>query len=346
MAYRKLSLKFYRKIFINFFFMLGKLLAAKNLLCQVKGHLRNLIMKVFIIGGTGAVGTHAVNSLERAGHDLIVLARKPEKAERLKARGKHVSNASIFDRSALAEAFSGCDAVVNLSSSIPPMSKFMLNGAWKANTKVRVEGSAAISAAATDAGVKRLLQESVSMLYPDSGNHWVDETTPVDKYPMAEANLAAEENAKRFTETGGVGVVLRFGWFYGPGATHSEQFMKMARYHLCVQMGKPNTYVSSIFTPDAGEAVAAALKVPAGIYNIVDNVPLTKREYANALGSAADVKWWIRTPGRAALLLGDRSTSLTRSIRASNEKFKRMSNWKPAFPSAREGWKQLAQSLS
>src|SRR5215831_6373687 len=42
--------------------------------------------------------------------------------------------------------------------------------------------------------------------------------------PMAQANLAAEVSANRFSTAGGAGVVLRFGWFYGPGARHSEEF--------------------------------------------------------------------------------------------------------------------------
>jgi nucleoside-diphosphate-sugar epimerase len=60
---------------------------------------------------------------------------------------------------------------------------------------------------------------------------------------MARANLAAEANANRFTAAGGVGVVLRFGWFYGPGATHSEEFFALARRHVCISMGRPTTCV-------------------------------------------------------------------------------------------------------
>lgn len=75
------------------------------------------------------------------------------------------------------------------------------------------------------------------MIYLDRGDDWVDEHVEVDRYPLAAANLAAEANTARFDQAGGIGVVLRFGWFYGPGATHSEQFFALAQHDICVQMG-------------------------------------------------------------------------------------------------------------
>jgi nucleoside-diphosphate-sugar epimerase len=180
---------------------------------------------------------------------------------------------------------------------------------------------------------------------PDRGTEWIDEDVPTDCYPMARANLAAESNAKRLSDAGGTGVVLRFGWFYGPGATHSEQFLALARRHVCVQMGRTDGYVSSIHVADGGAAVAAALHAPAGTFNIVDDQPLTKREYAEALAASARTTAWLRVPGRAALLLGDRSTSLTRSLRVSNARFKTATGWTPRYPSAREGWVATATAL-
>lgn len=302
-------------------------------------------MRVFVAGGTGAIGRHAVPALLREGHAVRALARSEERAHRLSAQGAEPVQVSIFDRAALAEALQGCDAVANLASAIPPSTKFMDTRAWEANDRVRTEGSAALVDAALAAGVARYLQESVAMLYPDHGAEWIDEAMPTDSFPMARANLAAEESANRFTDAGGVGVVMRFGWFYGPGATHSEEFLDLARRRVCVQMGRADTYVSSIHMEDGGAAVAAALAVPAGTYNIVDDEPLTKRAYADALASAVGKRPWLRLPGRAALLLGDRSTSLTRSIRASNAKFRDACAWAPRYPSAREGWKATVAAL-
>ena len=50
--------------------------------------------------------------------------------------------------------------------------------------------------------------------------------------------------------------------------------------------------------------MAGALHVPAGTYNVVDDEPLTKRDYAEALALAADKRPWVRGPGRLAFLSG------------------------------------------
>lgn len=302
-------------------------------------------MKVFVVGGTGAIGGHAVPALVRAGHEVTALARTPEKAALLSKQGATPIMVSIFDSAALTEAFRGRHAVVNLASAIPPTSKFMQTKAWADNDRVRIKGSAAIVDAAIAAGVSRVAQESVSMLYRDRGGVWIDEDWPTDRFPMAHANHTAEASVNRFSAAGGMGVVLRFGWFYGPGATHSEEFLALARRRICVMMGPPNTYVSSIHVADGGAAVAAALTAPAGTYNIVDDEPLTKRAYADALAAAAGKRVCLRVPGRLALLLGDRSTSLTRSLRVSNARFREASGWSPRYPSAREGWIATANAL-
>ena len=260
-------------------------------------------------------------------------------------RGANPVTVSMFDRAALADAFRGHDAVVNLATSMPSMATFLFRRAWRPTERVRIEGSAAVVDAALAAGVPCLVQESVSMLYPDRGDEWIDEHVEPAPFPNARGNLAAEASTTRFSDAGRVGVVLRLGLFYGPGARHSEQFLAMARHHVVPLIGDPESYLSSIHVADGGAAVAAALHVPAGTYNVVDDAPLTKRQYAHALAIAAGTRPWVRGPGRLALLSGHRMLSLTRSMRVSNQRFRAASGWRPRYPSAREGWLATAESI-
>lgn len=303
-----------------------------------------VIVRVFILGGTGAIGGHALPALVAAGHEVSALVRTPEKAAAVRAQGADPVMGSMFDRADLTEAFRGHDAVVSLATSMPSMATFVFRRAWRPTERVRIEGSAAVVDAAIAARVPRLVQESVSMVYPDQGDEWINEDVDPDPYPNARGNLAAEASATRFNEAEGIGIVLRLGLFYGPGAHHSEQLLAMARNHVVPLIGHPETYLSSIHMVDGGAAVAAALHVPAGTYNVVDDGPLTKREYAQALSLAAGKRPWVRGPGRLALLLGDRMTSLTRSMRVSNRRFREASGWQPRYPSAREGWIATAES--
>jgi len=297
-------------------------------------------MRVFVTGGTGAIGTHAVPALIAAGHSVTALARGAAKAGALRGQGAEPVSVSLFDRGALTEAFAGHDAVVNLASALPSTTAFIRKSAWAECERVRTEGSATVVDAALDAGVPRLIQESVSMIYRDGGSDWIDEDHPVDHYPISRGNHAAEASARRFA---GDATILRFGVFYGPHAAHSEQILDMAKWHIGFSPGRSDTYISSIHVMDAANAVVAALSTPSGTYNIVDDTPLTKREYADACAAAVERRIWISGPGRLALLLGDRLTSITRSLRVSNKRFRDASGWAPRYPSAAEGYRAMAQ---
>jgi nucleoside-diphosphate-sugar epimerase len=94
--------------------------------------------------------------------------RRSSRIHRLRRRrGAHPFEVPIFDRAGLTAALDGCDAVVNLATANP--SAFLRRRAWRENDRIRTAGSAAVVGAAIAAGVPRVLQESVVMLYPDRG---------------------------------------------------------------------------------------------------------------------------------------------------------------------------------
>lgn len=232
--------------------------------------------------------------------------------------------------------------LVNLASALPPAHRMILTSAWTANHRVRAEGSANVVDAALKVGIPRLIQESIVMIYRDGGDRWIDEDWPTDRFPTAAGNHAAEASAQRFIDGGGVALTLRFGIFYGLGAAHSEQIMALARRHIGFQAGRPDSYISSIHVADAASAVVAALEVPSGTYNVVDDQPVTARDNSNAMAAAVGTNTWLRAPGRAASLLGQRTTSLTRSLRVSNARFQTATAWKPRYVSVWEGYRAMA----
>lgn len=299
-------------------------------------------MRIFVAGGTGAIGRYAVPALLIAGHTVSALARTPDKAATLRSQGAQPVSVSLFDREGLTAAFAGHDAVVNLASALPPTHRMIFASAWIENHRVRGEGSANVVHAALKVGIPRLIQESIVMIYRDGGDRWIDEDWPTDRFPSAAGNHAAEANARRFTHGGGAAVILRFGIFYGLGAAHSEQIMALARHHIGFQAGRPDSYVSSIHVADAANAVVAALGSPSGSYNIVDDQPITSRDNTKAMAAAVGTNTWLRAPGRAASLLGQRTTSVTRSLRVTNTRFRATTDWKPCYPSVWEGYRALA----
>ncbi|MFT4263410.1 MAG: NAD(P)H-binding protein [Nocardioides sp.] len=295
--------------------------------------------RVFVTGGTGAIGPHAVRALIGAGHEVTALARTDAKAAQLVALGARPVLGSLFDADWLAEALAGHDAVANLATAIPGSLQYARGGAWKENTRIRTEGSTAVVDAALAAGVPRLIQESIALAYPDRGREWIDESVPLELFPIVRSTPVAEGNVDRFTAAGGTGVTLRFGLFYGPGSVQSAEMIAAARWHLAAVLGPPTAYWSPIHLEDAGAAVAAALTAGAGVYNVVDDEPVTKTAFASAIGDAVGVRAWIRGPGRLVGLAGASTSAITRSLRVSNRRFKDATGWAPRYPSAREGWR-------
>ena len=148
--------------------------------------------------------------------------------------------------------------------------------------------------------------------------------------------------------TGLVGIVLRYGAFYGPGTSVAigGDIVEMLRGRKFPLIGNGAGVWSFIHIDDAAEATRVAIQQgPAGIYNIVDDEPVTKRENAAALAAAAGARTWIPGPGGLAKLLGDRTTSLTRSLRVSNARFREATDWSPRFPSVREGYRDMAERM-
>ena len=301
-------------------------------------------MKVFVTGATGAIGRFAVPELVAAGHQVVGLARSDEKAAQLEQQGAAAARVSMFDEAALKDAFSGCDAVCNLATSIPPVAKAASMRNWAENERIRREGSAVVVNAALAAGVGRVVQESITFTYPDRGTEWIDESVAIAPPPLGEAIPVAEGNNARFTSEGGIGVVLRFGLFYGPGSDHTLQFLRAAKRHIAPIAGPGANYQSSIHLHDAGTAVVAALGVPAGVYNVTDDEPLTKKAYAKALGAAVCKRPWITLPGRLVKISGKQAEIMSRSQRVSNAAFKAATDWRPQYPSAREGWKAIVDA--
>ena len=135
-------------------------------------------------------------------------------------------------------------------------------------------------------------------------------------------------------------MVLRFGLFYGPEA-HARP-MRRSAWRGSAPLpttGRPDSYLSSIHVDDAASAVVAALGAPAGVYNVVDDEPLTRREYADAFAAAFDLPHLRIAPaGMMRAVGGSSARALTASQRVSNRRFREATGWAPAYRSAREGW--------
>jgi nucleoside-diphosphate-sugar epimerase len=304
-------------------------------------------MNILVTGATGVVGRRAVPLLAAAGHRVTAIGRSAEKLAALERPGVTTSRVDLFDPEALRGAVAGCDAVLNLATHIPQTTaRTFLPGAWAENDRIRRIGSANLVDAALSANVRRFVQESFAPAYPDRGDQWIGEETPLEPVGYNRTIEDAEASAARFTERSrGAGVVLRFGAFYGPDSRFVLDMIRIVRRGWVPLPGAPESYLSPISHDDAATAAVAALEVGAGTYNAADDQPVTRREYFDTLAAALGVPPPRFPPQWTARLLGSAGEFLSRSQRISNRKLKSQSGWAPKYPSVREGWRAVVPAM-
>lgn len=296
-------------------------------------------MKVLLLGATGVAGRAALPLLVGAGHEVSAHVRTAAKATTVAAAGAVAVRGDASDPDQLKAWLTGCDAVIDLRVSIPGASRAALPWAWREYARLRDHACGQVVDAAMSAGVSRVVRDTVTMVYADGGDDWLDETSAVDAAGSLAANLAAEQHLARFTAAGGVGVSLRFSGFYGATDEFSQELMRAARSGRALLTGNPNGYSSAVHTDDVGTAILTSLPAPAGIYNVADDEPLRRSELIPILAAAAGRADLRTYPAWATRIASAPVRALSRSHRISAGRLNGL-GWRPSVPSRRTGWPQ------
>jgi nucleoside-diphosphate-sugar epimerase len=299
---------------------------------------------VLVTGGTGVLGRAAVPRLLAAGHEIVVATRSDTSAAAVDAMGARPRAVDLFDAASVRAALDGCDAIAHLATNVPPMRQMRKPDAWATHNRLRVDAARHLLDAARDAGITRVVKESITFTYPDCSDRWIDEDTPIEGVaPLLEPTVVGDRMVLDFVAEGREGVLLRFGFFYSAAARSTDEYLQVARLHLSPVSGSPDAYVSSIHVDDAAEAVVHALDAPSGVYNIVDDEPLTRRAYTDAFATAFGLGRLVLAPAwMLRAVVGRSSSALTSSQRVANARAKDALGWTPQYVDARRGWVAVA----
>ena len=299
---------------------------------------------------TGVLGKAVVPLLVAAGQQVRALSRSENNVEILRRLGAEPVSANLFDVESLKQALASSAVVLHLATKIPPTSQLGRCSAWEQNDRIRSEGTRNLVTAATAVGVQTLIYPGVCLAYPDSGNTWIDaSTTPVQSHVLHQSTLDAEAEVARFAEQGHRGIVLRMGSFYGPESPQTLEQLRYARMGIAAFPGPADAYLSQVWIQDAGSSVTAAAltQVSSGIYDIVDDEPLTRSELFKAMAQSIGRRRLLHLPGPLMrLMTGVAADMLNRSQRVSNRRFKELTGWQPSVSDARAGWKLIAETTT
>ena len=308
-------------------------------------------MRVFVAGASGAIGRPLVSKLVAAGHEVTGMTRSEKRGGGLRRAGARPVIGDVFDESRVHELVreAAPEVVIHQLTALPERFDFRDAELYAQTNRLRTEGTRILMEAARAARARRFISQSIAFAYAPEGGWVKDEdarllTDLPDKF--GEGVQAMMEMERAVTGDPDMeGLVLRYGFFYGPGTyyDHGGSTARDVRRGRMPVVGKGDGVFSFIHVDDAAEATVAALeRGGSGIYNIVDDEPAPMRDwlpaYAEALGARAPrrVPRWL-----ARLVAGKQAVLFATSLRgASNTKAKRELGWSPRHASWREGFKE------
>jgi nucleoside-diphosphate-sugar epimerase len=304
-------------------------------------------MRVFVAGAAGAIGTRLVPQLVARGHHVTATTRSKEKTELLRSLGAEPVVVDGLDAAGVGEAVARAepDAIVHQMTALAGKPDLRHFDRWFATTnELRTKGTDHLLAAADAAGVKRFVAQSYTG-WPNArtGGMVKSEDDPLDPEPVKAQteSLAAIRYLEQAVLAAPLeGIVLRYGSFYGPGA--SDSLVELVRKRKMPVVGDGAGVWSWVHLDDAAAATVAALeRGRSGVYNVVDDEPAPTAEWLPYLAEAVGAKPPWRVPawiGRIAA--GDVAVRWMTEIHgSSNARAKRELDWQPRWASWREGFR-------
>jgi nucleoside-diphosphate-sugar epimerase len=216
-------------------------------------------MKIFLAGAAGSIGRRLVPLLLDARHHVVGTTRSTTKAEALRAAGVEPVVVDVFDAQALSAAVLEAhpDTIIHQLTDLPPgLNPSQMTEGTQRNARMRSQGTQNLVAAALEAGVHRLIAQSIAWMYaPGKEPHSEDDPLDIAARGTRAINVAGVATLERLTTSSPPieGVVLRYGHLYGPGTGASTA-------------EAPALHVDAA----AVAAVLALEKAKRGIYNIAE----------------------------------------------------------------------------
>jgi nucleoside-diphosphate-sugar epimerase len=312
-------------------------------------------MRVFLAGATGAIGRPLVRRLVAAGHEVVGTTRSDSRADLIRADGGEPVVVDALDRDALVSAVVDAepDAVIHQLTQIPgDMNPRRMPQQFEVTDRLRTEGTRNLVAGARAANAGRLIAQSIAFAYrwddSDHGLKTEDDLLMGDEAPAAFRRTvnAVAELERTVIDAGGI--VLRYGYFYGPGTSYAASDGATAarvRKRQFPIIGDGGGVFPFVHVDDAAAATVAALgHESSDIFNIVDDDPAPLREWLPVYADAIGAKRPVGVPKLAARIVAGKMASdgATKMRGVSNEKAKRELGWQPRWSSWRDGFREAA----
>ena len=307
-------------------------------------------MRVFLAGGSGVIGRRLVPQLVARGHQVTATATSAAKLDLLAQLGADGVVMDGLDAGSVGEAVAAArpDAIVHEMTALSLVRtgrpSLRRPDRWiDITTRLRTEGTDYLLAAAEATGVSHVVAQSVAGSFGNPKGGWVTEEEPQPLEGMGPKMGQAAAALRHVEDVVGKagGAVLRYGAFYGPGAT--DDIVNLVRKRFFPLVGGGTGYFSWVHLDDAASATILAVEhKAAGVFNIVDDEPALVQDWLPYLAECAGAKPPRRVPKWLVRLAGGEMAvkMMTEGRGFSNAKAKRDLGWELRYPSWRLGFKE------
>lgn len=305
-------------------------------------------MRVFVAGASGAVGRQLVPQLINAGHEVIGMSRSERGADGIRSAGAEAVVCDVFDRERLNRVMRELapEVVVHQLTALPE--KFVPGKIdYGPTDRLRTEGTGNLIAAAREAGAWRFIAQSITfLLAPEGGPVLDEEARPFTDAPepFGTTVQSAVDMERQVVQAEGIeGLVLRYGFFYGPGTYYARGGFLAGETRRRRQpvVGNGAGVFSFCHVEDAASATVAAVESPAtGVLNVCDDEPAPMKEWLPVYAAAIGAKPPRHVPRFIARLVAGASAAgmATRMRGSSNARAKAELGWRPRYASWRQGF--------
>jgi len=281
-------------------------------------------MKIFVAGATGVIGRVLLPKLVKEDHEVFGMTRNPDQSQVVEALGAKVIVADIYNRNNIMEAIGEIrpDVIIHQLTSLS-------NWSVEDNAKIRIVGTRNLVEAAKQAGVSKMIAQSIAWAY-EPGEHpateeiSLDLQAPLPRKMTIDGIVALEGAVAEIPKH----IVLRYGTLYGPDTWYDSKGTiaeKVRKRELPATDG----IASFVHVEDAANAALLALDWQSGTLNIVDDEPAPGTAWLPVYADALQAPVPDIQPGSNGWERG-----------ASNAKARQNYGWEPKFPTWRSGFAQ------
>ena len=231
------------------------------------------VMRVFLTGATGYIGSAVCEALVRAGHEVSALVRPSARPRRLQQRGVHVLTGDLSDIATNRDALQGFDAYVHTAFESSPRGseidrqviELLRDVAWRS-------GRAAF-----------IYTSSIWVLGPT--REPADESAPLQPpaivaYRPAHEQLVLESNGGGFRT-----MVVRPGVVYGGSRGLVAEMLRDAENGIMRVIGSGDNHWPLVYDRDLANLLVRLLQHPeaSGLFHATDEGDETVRDLVRAM---------------------------------------------------------------